>query len=200
MNAPEERPIDALPAPVADGWRALLELPAQAVDGLWPLIQVALFVPNDPANPDRLKSFAHEHEVAEPQVLAAIRTSEYLVRKAAARGLDTAAFRRDLEAISDGNRLGIDLLAPRYAGMREQVRAKILEDSLADHGPVLLGLEWRVDRMIDTNRGNGFNDEVVFLTLRYRHGDDLERMSLQVPPDGMDTLKKFFDEFARRRR
>jgi len=73
----------------------------------------------------------------------------------------------------------------------------IIQESLADHGKVLVGIDWREDNVTASDRGAKLNTTVVLLTLRYRENNRVERITLQLTPEAMKELKLFCDRFAR---
>lgn len=184
------------PAEILAGWKALLAMPRKVVDSFWPLVEAALRDPDNPQNKTLIEIFCQQHGLNPVPLVAAIRACDFLLRQASAMNLSDADFRGDLERLSAGDPVGTDLLMSRFGEVRQQLRLAILEDTLADHGNVLVGLEWRVDQVQVSHRGAGLDTPVMFLSLRYRAEDEVKRLSLQLTPDAFHQLKSFCDEFA----
>jgi len=186
------------PAPpqVLDGWKQLLGFPRAARDGFWNLLGIALMEPANPKFHERLEAFCREHALAEKHAVGAIKACDILLRQASALDLDRERFGEDLAALSDGQQDGPELLLSRYDAVKLELRKRILEGSLADHGKVFVGLDWRLDTVASSDRGAGINADVILLTLRYREGERLERITLQLTPEGLKELKLFTERLG----
>jgi hypothetical protein len=130
------------------------------------------------------------------QVVAAVRSCDYLLRQSAAMNLSAAELRRDLETLSGPHRAGVDLLLSRYDVVSERLRRRILEETLADHGNVLIGFDWRVEHVTASNRGTSLATAVTHLSLRYRDGAEVRRLSLQLTPETLRSLRQFCEELG----
>lgn len=179
------------PAPVVEGWRQLLDFPATAREGFWGLLQPVLEEPGHPGHQERLDAFCQEHALAEAPMLEAIQACDTLLHQAAAFDLDPDRFGQDLTALSGGMVQAPDAILALYENMKSELRGRLVQGTLADHGKVLLGLDWRVDRVISSDRGMGLEATVVLLSLRYREGDRLDRITLQLTPETLAELKRF---------
>jgi hypothetical protein len=187
------------PAPpqVADGWKLLLGFPKGARDGFWNLLGIALMEPSNPKFHERLEAFCREHALAEKHAVAAIKACDILIRQASGLDLDRERFGEDLAALSDGQQEGPEVLLSQYDAVKLELRKRILEGSLADHGKVFVGLDWRVDNVASSDRGAGINADVILLTLRYREGERLERITLQLTPESLNEIKLFTERIDR---
>ncbi len=187
------------PAPphLTDGWKQLLGFPKAARDGFWSLLGIALMEPGNPKFHERLEAFCREHALAEKHAVAAIKACDVLLRQASALDLDRERFAEDLAALSDGEQEGPEILLSQYEAVKLELRRRILEGSLADHGKVFVGLDWRVDTVASSDRGAGINADVILLTLRYREGERLERITLQLTPESLKELKLFTERISR---
>jgi hypothetical protein len=183
------------PEQVVVGWRMLLGLPPAALRNLWPLLSNALEQPQNPDNRQLIESYAQRHDANAANVLGALRACDFLLRQGAALNLDEAAFRSDLVALSGGSAAGVELILPRYVEIRERLRERLLEDTLADHGNVLVGFDWRVDAVHMSNHGQMDDTTVVLLNLRYRSGDEQKHLALQLAPRAVALLKSFWSQF-----
>jgi len=130
-------------------------------------------------------------------VVSAMRGCDFLLRQACALDVDTEAFRQDLSALSEGDEQGVEVIVSQYDGAKAELRKVIVQESLADHGKVLVGIDWRVDNVTASDRGAELNTTVVLLTLRYRENNRVERITLQLTPEAIRELKLFSDRFSR---
>ncbi|UCE34444.1 MAG: hypothetical protein JSV55_10800 [Deltaproteobacteria bacterium] len=194
LNCCQGRPV---PVPVVEGWRQFLQLPEQARKGFWDVLFRALLEPANPANKQRIEAFSREHGLEEENVVSAMRGCDLLLRQACALDMDTASFRQDLVALSEEDEQSAEFILSQYDEAKTDLRKFIIQESLADHGKVLVGIDWRVDKVTASDRGAKLNTTVVLLTLRYRDGTRLERITLQLTPDAIRELKSFSDRFSR---
>jgi hypothetical protein len=180
---------------VMTGWRMLLTLPPVAQQNLWHLIPVGLLEPDPPEHRQIVESYATRFDANPAHVLGAVRTCQFFLRTAAARKLETEAVMADLRVMSQGSTAGVELLAPHFDELRDRLRLRLLEDTLADHGNVLVGFDWRIDNVSSSNHGEMEGVPVVFMNLVYRHGDDKHKLAMQLTPSAIASLKAFFSRF-----
>jgi hypothetical protein len=180
---------------VITGIRTLLGLPRGAQSHLWHLIRIGLEQPETAEDRPLLDSYAKRFEANPAHLLAAVRTCQFLLRQAAARRVQQADFVTDLELLSGGNPAAVELLVPHYARVSGQLRLKLLEDTLADHGNVLVGFDWRIDAVNLSNHGELDSVPVVFMNLAYRQGEQTKKLSLQLSPSAVASLKAFWERF-----
>jgi len=193
LNCCQGRPA---PVPVVEGWRQFLGFPEQARKGFWGVLFPALLEPANPANKQRIESFSGEYGLEEEAVVSAMRGCDFLLRQASALDMDAASFRQDLAGLSEGDEQGTEVILSQYDAAKADLRKVIIQESLADHGKVLAGIDWRVDNVTASDRGAKLNTTVVLLTLRYRDGKRTERITFQLTPERMKELKLFCDRFT----
>jgi hypothetical protein len=194
LNCCQGRPA---PGPVVEGWRQFLRFPEQARKGFWGVLFPALLEPANPSNKQRIESFSREHGLKEEAVVSAMRGCDFLLRQACALDMAAAPFRQDLAALSEGDEQGTEVIVSQYEGAKAELRKMIIQESLADHGKVLVGIDWRVDNVTASDRGAKLNTTVVLITLRYRENNRVERITLQLTPEAIRELKSFSDRFSR---
>jgi hypothetical protein len=127
-----------------------------------------------------------------------VRACRFLLRRAAAEDLAWPSLAEDLAALvgaDDAGALG-DVLAPGYDTARAHVRSELVRRSLAAHGKLLESVDWRLDFVSTSSWGKNLRIPVVFLTLSYREGDRADRITLQLLPEALQTLKKLWDRIA----
>jgi len=185
-----------VPQVVIDGWRTFEVLPESTRDSIWDLLGRTLLAPDSPENELLSEQFCKKHGEDRAKVLEAVRACDYLVRNATALNLPPDVFQQDLNTLSPGNPTAAAVIGSNYEGAKARLRHVIVEDSLADHGKVLVGIDWRVDHVTASDRGAQLDSSVVFLTMRYRDGDTVDRMTLQLTPQALQALKGFADRFS----
>jgi len=190
----QDRPV---PQPVAEGWKQFLGFPEKAMNSFWGILRLALIQPANPDNRQRIESFCGDYGLKENNMVAALRSCDFLMRQAAALDMDATLFRQDLAALSEGDEQGTEVILSQYEGAKADLRKMIIQESLADHGKVLVGIDWRVDNVTASDRGAKLSTTVVLLTLRYRDANRTERITLQLTPEAIKELKLFCDRFAR---
>jgi len=184
------------PHAVVEGWKQFLGFPEKAMNSFWGILRPALIQPANPSNKQRIESFCNDYGLKEKDVVAALRSCDFLMRQAAALDMDAVPFRQDLAALSEGDEQGAEVILSQYEEAKADLRKQIIQESLADHGNVLVGIDWRVENVTASDRGTKLNTTVVLLTLRYRDANQTERITLQLTLEAMKELKRFCDRFA----
>jgi hypothetical protein len=77
---------------------------------------------------------------------------------------------------------------PGYEAAKVLVRHEIARAALADHGKVVERVDWRVDQVVTSNRGEKLGVPVAVVTLSYREGERRDRITLQLPPQALREL------------
>jgi len=190
----QDRPV---PHAVVKGWKQFLGFSEKAMNNFWGILRPVLMQPTNPNNSQRIESFSSDYGLKEKDVVAALRSCDFLMRQAAALDMDAALFRQDLATLSEGEKQAAEVILSQYEGAKAELRKVIIQESLADHGNVLVGVDWRVDNVTASDRGTKLNTTVVLLTLRYRDANRTERITLQLTPEAMKELKLFCDRFTR---
>jgi hypothetical protein len=182
------------PAGVAADLRRVLALPVPAQQRLWEVLGPSLRDPVPSGVGEQVSRFCAAHDVREAELAPAIRACRFLLRGAAAEDLSPARFIEDLTTLAgeDGAALG-KVLLPGYEAARAHLRGELLRRSLADHGKLLEGAEWRLDVASAGSRGKNLRVPIVHLTLSYREADRVDRLTLQLPPDMLHSLRTLLE-------
>ena len=180
---------------IRTGWATYQALPEPVQTALWGLIASGLVRAGDPRVQEEVRAFCEAHAIDEERLAPALQTCGLLLGQAAALGVARADFRQDLETLSDGNSQGHETVLGRYDAILGGVRESMVVGSLADHGKVLIGLDWRVDRVSASSRAARLDTDVIYLTLRYREGDSVDRVTLQLSTKGVRDLRAFLQRF-----
>jgi hypothetical protein len=172
----------------------VLTLPIAAQQRLWEVLGPSLRDPVPPSVGEQVALFCAAHGVREAELAPAIRACRFLLRGAAAEDLSPPRFAEDLAALAgeDGAALG-EVLLPGYEAARTHVRGELLRRSLADHGKLLEGAEWRLDVASAGSRGKNLRVPVVNLTLSYLEADSVVRLTLQLTPDMLHSLRTILE-------
>lgn len=177
------------------GFRLLASLPRAAQQNLWHLIESELAGTPEDVHRELVDGYAGRFEANPAHVLAAAHACAYLLRRASAAGLEIGALMADVGQLAGGNRAVSELLVSRYEAVRDELRLQVLEDSLADHGNVLVGFDWRIDQVRRSNHGAQIDAPVVLLNLKYRRGTQHGELPLQLTPSAVASLKAFWTRF-----
>ncbi|MDB4984826.1 MAG: hypothetical protein JWN04_4 [Myxococcaceae bacterium] len=186
---------DGPPANLIAGWRMLLGLPRGAQQNLWHLIPVGLLEPETAEHRQLLENYAMRFEANPAHVMGAVRACQYALRHSAANNIEQDPLMADLRFMSAGNAAGVELLMARFSELKTQLRLRLLEDTLADHGNVLVAFDWRIDSVSASNHGEMESVPVVFLNLAYRNGETVHKLPIQLTPSAVVSLKTFLDRF-----
>jgi len=178
-----------------EGGRQLAAFPPPAKRAIWNLLAPALEAPGSPRAEASLDAFRREHSLEPAATVAAVQGVLFLLRHASALNLPLEAFRQDLAALCANDAEIQRVLLARCEATRAALRSELLEATLADHGKVFAGLDWRLDTVSTSDRAVDLGAGIIFLTLRYREGDRLDRLTLQLTPAALRELKAFADRF-----
>jgi len=176
------------PPPEVRADLALLpRLPAPAQQQLYRVLGPCLGEAVPSSIEKAVEDFCRAFQIDDAALARALRASRFLLREAAARDLPAAAFIEDLARLGQGEALA-EILMPGYEAAKAMVRREILAAALADHGKVVERVDWRVDQVVTSNRGEKLQLPVAVVTLSYREGDRRDRITLQLPPEALREL------------
>jgi len=183
------------PAIVTAGWKQLTRFSELARKAFWTLLAPVLLMPDHAANQNLIAIFCKEHEIAPDAALAVVGCCEVLLKQASALDLTVGAFRQDLLSLSDDGGDLAEFVSSRYPEAKKELRQKILMEALAAHGKVMTDLEWRLDKVQHSSKGNHLNTDIVLLTLHYREGQNQGAITLQLTHKAAQNLRNFCDRF-----
>ncbi|EYF08878.1 Hypothetical protein CAP_2739 [Chondromyces apiculatus DSM 436] len=176
--------------------RVVLELPARAKEHFWEALGPCLRDPLPPEMEAHLTRFCEAFGVPDADLGNAIRACRFLLREASLRDLSRGAFADDVARLSAGaaGAAGAEelsgLLLAGFEAAKKVVRGEVLAATLADHGKLVESIEWRTDMVSSSSRGDKIQIPVVWLTLGYREGERRDRISLQLTPEAVQSLKR----------
>ncbi|KYG04974.1 hypothetical protein BE21_43615 [Sorangium cellulosum] len=192
------RCLDGQPAPadVVRDWRRLLDLPDKARQGLWEILAPSLAGAVDAAMEKRAEAFCRLYDLSAPDLQASLRVCRFVLSRASSLDLAATDVAADVAALSGDDARGVVVLS-WYEAAKAVIRRGILEESIFDHGKVLVGLDWRVDRIAGSDRGVHLDAPLAVLTLRLRDGGRDERTTIYVAPPALGQIKEACDRIER---
>lgn len=170
--------------------RRLLRLPAPALQSLWQVLAPSLAESIAKETEQTLDVFCAAHDVDEDDLARAIKGCRFLIREAAQRDVPAGALAEDLDRLCPDEPLVKELVLAGYPPAKEAIRHEIVKAALADHGKLLMRVQWRVDVIQSSESGVKLGMPVAMLTLHYREGAEAGRVTLQVLPDMMGELRR----------
>ncbi|APR75977.1 Hypothetical protein A7982_01324 [Minicystis rosea] len=188
----------AAPPGIAADLLCLLALPEGAQQHLWEALGPSLPEPIPASIETLLTRFAERHAVADDQLARAIRACRFVLRAAARIDLDRARFAEDLRRLAGddaADRMGT-LLLPGFERAKAHVRAELLERTVVAQGRFVEAIDWRVEEITSSNRGEGFRHRVALVTLHCREGEQKEQITLHM---GAEVLEELAQVYARLR-
>ncbi len=182
------------PAPeglVADA-QALLTLPEEVKRQFDQVLLPYLGGEPDEDQQAWLHELCEKHGVEPAQLVGPIRGSRFLVTKAAQTAQSHESFSEDLAHLADDPRAIrelIEILVPLFERAAPVLRTEIMERTVAEHGRLVEACHWRVDKIVNSEHGDGINVPVAVLTFDYREGPQSQSITLQLLPEQLNELK-----------
>lgn len=185
------------PAEIVRDFRRFSALPDKARQGLWEILGPSLASAADAAMEKRAEAFGRLFEVETADLQASLRVCRHLLTRAGSLDMSASDLAEDLAALSAGDGRGAAAILSWYEAAKGLVRRAILEESIFDHGRVLVGLDWRVDRIDGSDRGLRLDAPIALVTLRVRDGGREERTTMYVVPGVIGQLREACDRMER---
>ena len=172
-------------------------LPAAARQRFWQILPSILEEPIPQSAERTIDDFAKSTGTAKPDLAPALASARFLVRAASLVDATREQLASDVAALTDGNGEIVALLLAGFDTAKEIVRAKVKLASLASHGKVLEGVDWRIDVVTSSSQGGALNLPVALLTFRYREGDKHDRITLQLTAESVAELRKVCEQISK---
>lgn len=185
---------DSFPPELQSDLRKLEALPEGVRNDFWEVLQPNLAPVLDDRVGAAVAKFCRSREVEPPDLLEPVRASRWLVYQAAKHNPEPNVIVSDLEKIAGPNTLAT--LLPCFQQATPVLRARIVEEALADHGKLVRGVGWRVDTVRRSHNGAGINTAVAMLTFRYTEGGKQEHLTLQMLPETLNQLRYAIEEIV----
>jgi hypothetical protein len=180
----------AAPPELAGDLLRVSALPAEALRRFWHVLGPSLAEPLPREAEQLLDGYCRAHHLDGDELAHAVKACRFLLREAARIDLSADDFAADVAALQPDSPPLRELLLAGYERARAQVRRELLGGTLAAHGNLLVGMDWRVDTVESSDRGARLRAPVAMLTLRYVEGKKARRLTLQVLPDMLAELEK----------
>lgn len=183
------------PGSMGPDLETLLDLPDKARGEFWQVLAAYLRPELDEMAQATIVDYCTRHELPSPRIAPAVKATRFLFQAAARAHLAPEELGEDLRAVApeSGEALAA-LLIPWFDDLAPQLRRQCAEESIADHGNLVVGTSWRVDRIVSSQRGRGLSTSVALVTFRYREGNQERRLTLQFLPDALIELRQATDE------
>lgn len=185
----------AAPAEMGTDLESLLDLPAAARDEFWQVLGAYLKPALDEQAQATIVDYCTRHELPSPRIAPPVKATRFLFQAAARAHLAPEQLEVDLRALAPESADALSrLLLPWYDDFAPQLRRRAAEETIADHGKLVVGTTWRVDRIATSQRGRDLATSVAMVTFRYREGASERRVTLQFLPDALAELRRAADE------
>lgn len=168
----------------------LATMPAGARRSLWRALAPAMPDPIPPSSDAAIDAFAAEHGIDATTLIRALKACRHLVREAASRDLDVAAFAADLAALDGDDGELRAMLLPGYQEAKLRIREELITRAIAAHGRVLVDAEWRLDLVAASSRGHDLKAPIAFVTLDLLEEGAPRRITFQATPEALRKLSK----------
>jgi hypothetical protein len=172
----------------------LARLPTEALAKIWQVLGPSLAERIAPETGQLLDVFTAAYRIDADDLALALKACRFVIREAARLDAPAGAVADDLDRLCPGAPLVREILLAGYESAKAQIRHEILRSALADHGKLLVSLNWRVDAIQASERGMKLGLPVSILTLHYREGAETGRVTLQVLPDMLAELRRVCEQ------
>ncbi len=167
---------------------AMGELREAAREQLWELLGPSLQDPLPDSVNDLAAAFCERHGVHPSLVARIVRGARAVLRAAVLFGIDQAALDRDIEALLGPGSAAAAVLRAGFDAARTVLLRDAVQKSLAEHGTLLRGMDWRLDAIVASPHGAAIHAQVFTLTLRVQRAGVADRITLQATPETMLEL------------
>jgi len=179
------------PDGLRDDMHALLALPAPIRQKFWMVL--APYLAGDTSEEAQRPIFdlCEEHGTDPQSLVGPVRGARFLVSQGARAALDEQRFVEDLSQLTDSSSLQalIEVMLPCFERAAPIFRKEIVARTIADHGRLVRDVNWRVDKIINSEHGDGVNVPVAVLTFRYQEGAREERITLHLLPEQLAKVR-----------
>ncbi|WP_437537794.1 hypothetical protein WME79_18960 [Sorangium sp. So ce726] len=182
------------PPALADDLRRVLRMPLEAQSRLWQALGPCLADKLTEDTEKLLDVFTAAYRISGDDLARVIKASRFLIQSAAKLDVSADELGADLEVICpDAPRIREILLAG-YAPAKAQIRQALATAALVEHGNLLVHAAWRLDTIEGAAQGAELRVSVAMLTLHYKEGTEMRRVTLQVLPDMMGKLREICEQ------
>lgn len=201
MSTQADSPIPLLclnerPAPptLAADLEALVGLTALAKERLREILLPCLAPTLEPTLDKNVETFALRTEVPTSKLVAALRGCRFLFESVARAGAEPHVLAADLARLAPERAEELrSLLLPVYEPAVRLIRNELIRRTILDHGALLTGTDWRVDRILGSQHGAALDATLGVLTFTYKRGTHEERLTLHCEPGELRSLRDALD-------
>ncbi len=176
------------PADLAAHLLRLRELPEGARRELWRALDPCLGETIDKEAERALDAFSARHGLTVDELGSVIKACRFLVRSAAQRDTSKAELGQDLDALTNGHALTKEILVSGLDAAKSRLRQEIVKKTISDHHRLVVGVDWELEQVVASSRGEKLGLGLAALTFRYREGEEEKRITLHLLPDGVRAV------------
>lgn len=175
----------------------LAALPRRAFEHLPEMVATRLDALADDQRDARLARICRKEELDLQQTRPAVVALASVFRAAAATNVDRGALEGDLVRLGLRSPL-VELVLALYEECVGPLREEIVRATIAAHGPVLTGAEWRIDTVGSSSRGRQLDVPIALVTFQYQDGRESKRLTVQMLPEAVHGLRELCDHLLTR--
>lgn len=203
MAEPDSAPPPALrcllgghpPPAMGSDLESLLDLPEAARAEFWQVLAAYLKPDLDDEARSTIVGYCTRHDLPSSRIAPAIKAARFLFQAGARAHLQPKELAEDLRALAPASAPTLEaLLIPWFDDFAPKLRRQSARESIADHGKLVVGTSWRIDRIVRSKRGREMDTSVALMTFRYLEGDREGRVTLQLLPETIAELREAADE------
>ncbi len=185
---------EEIPTDLADDLRCLMRLPADARAKLWQVLRPCLAEKITDDTERLLDVFRAGFRLDQALLGRGLKGARFLLPRAAQRDVTPAVLAEDVTVLCPDTPGLAELLLEGYDAFRTETRKVARAAAIADHGKLLTSAKWRLDTVEASESGGMLRVPVVMLTLHYRDGAEVGRITLQAMPDMVRTLRSLCEQ------
>lgn len=138
-----------------------------------------------------LADYCGQFDLEPSDVAPALKATGQLLRESARANIATKELSADLHVLAEEEQAEelAALLLPWFEQLGPELRTELIRQSVLDHGKLVVGAHWRVERITSSDRGEWLNTKIGLLTFSYREGNEERRVTLHLLPEQIATLR-----------
>jgi hypothetical protein len=180
---------EAAPPDLGGDLRRLLRVSPEGLGKLWQVLGPCLGDKLTDETEKLLDVFCSAYGVKDDDLGRAIKACRFLIQAAAKLDVPRERFGDDLALLCPDAPVIQQVLLAGYEPIKRQLRQAAAMAAVLGHGKAVVNAEWRIDTIETSERGGRIRVPVTMLTLHYREGTEVGRVTLQLLPDVLEKLK-----------
>lgn len=191
------------PADLAEDLACLSSMSRSAQGAFWRVLGPSLEQPIPDSAEQALDSFAREHEIPRGDLARPVRAFRFLIREAARRNIDATTFLADLDRVTKADETIRKIAEVGYDRARAHLRTQFASRAVRLQGDALLGLDWRLDRVLASAEAEPVDVDVALFALHLESPDGVKKtVHFQADVSRVRSLRAICDaiESASKRR